>query len=147
MQTTATVVEVNGKYATVETARVSACDGCHKATDGGCSVCSLMGSSRKISARAANPVGAAVGDRVRIESNTSRMLWYAVLVFLLPIVFGIGGWLLTALFTDRVGWQMCGGALAFALTFLGIFIYSKAVQKKACDIEITEILEKNEANE
>ena len=75
MQTKATVISVDGLYATVEAERNSACDGCHKAEEGGCSVCTLMGSDRKIATRAINEIGAKVGDRVVIESHDGRMLW------------------------------------------------------------------------
>ena len=69
MKTFATVITVTDMYAVVETERVSACEGCHKATEeGGCSVCTLMGGSRKVSAKADNTLGAKVGDRVVIVS-------------------------------------------------------------------------------
>ena len=90
MRTEATVVEIRGSRAVVTTERLSACEGCHKATEGeGCSVCTLMGGNRTVSAEAENPLGAKVGDRVMIESRTGRMLWYAALVFLLPILLAI----------------------------------------------------------
>lgn len=146
MQTKARVTAVNGQFATVEAQRTAACDGCHKAEDGGCSVCSLMGSDRKMSVRALNTAGASVGDTVLIESNTSRMLWYAVLVFLFPILLCIAGWFVTAAITEILLWQVVGAATAFVLAFLIVFLYSRHLQNKKCDVEITEILGKNESN-
>lgn len=141
MQTKATVVAVDGKIATVETTRISACDGCHKKEEGGCSVCSLMGASKKtIRARAANEIGAVVGDRVLVESSSGRMLWYAALVFLLPVLVTIGAWLFAAAFTDLLGWQIAAAGVAFVLTFVGIAIYSKMLERKKCDVTIVEIL-------
>lgn len=144
MQTKATVKAVDGKYATVESERTSACDGCHKATDGGCSVCSLMGSNRKIAARALNTIGATVGDVVAIESNTPRMLWYAVLVFLFPIILCIVGWFVASNITNSLAWQALGGAIGFIVAFVIVFVYSKVLRNRRCDIEITEILVKAE---
>ena len=90
MKTKAIVTAVDGRFATVETTRTSACEGCHKASEGeGCSVCSLMGGEQKLSSKAYNPVGAKVGDTVMVESSSARMLWYAALVFLVPILFAI----------------------------------------------------------
>lgn len=140
MQTKARVTAIDGKYATVEVQRTSACEGCHKATDGGCSVCSMLGSDRKMAARARNTVGAAVGDIVMIESKTSRMLWYALLVFILPIVLCIAGWFIASAITESQGLRVLGAAIGFVATFIGVFVYSKIIQKKSCDIEITEIV-------
>ncbi|MBQ9785263.1 MAG: SoxR reducing system RseC family protein [Clostridia bacterium] len=142
MQTRAKVTAVDGKFATVEVERTSACEGCHKAEDGGCSVCSMLGSDRKMSARAHNAAGASVGDLVMIESKTSRMLWYALLVFVLPIVLCIAGWFIASMMTESQGLRLLGAGIGFLATFVGVFIYSKILQKKTCDIEITEIVTK-----
>lgn len=140
MQTKARVTAVEGKFATVEVQRTSACEGCHKVADGGCSVCSMLGSDRKMAARARNTAGAAVGDLVMIESKTSRMLWYALLVFILPIVLCIAGWFIASAITESQGLRVLGAAIGFVATFIGVFVYSKIIQKKSCDIEITEIV-------
>ena len=142
MRTEATVVAIRDGRATVETQRLSACEGCHKATEGeGCSVCTLMGGNRALRAEAENPIGAVVGNRVVIESRTSRMLWYATLVFLCPIVLAILAYVLASSLSMLPLWQTLFPLFAFVGTFLGIFVYSKSVQKKRCDIVIVEILE------
>jgi len=47
METKATVIATEGKYAIVETKRKSACDGCHKQKEGSsCAMCTLMGDKR-----------------------------------------------------------------------------------------------------
>lgn len=145
MKTIATVTAVNGAYATVETQRTSACEGCHKSEDGkGCSVCSLMGGDRSLSTKADNRIGAEVGDRVTIESATGRMLWYAGLVFLLPLVFALVGYGVSGLFTAITAWRLLGALIGFAGTFFGVFAYSKYIQKNRCDVKITEIVQKHE---
>ncbi len=141
MKTKATVIAVEQDRATVESERVSACEGCHKVTEeGGCSVCSLMGPNRKIRTEAYNFIGANVGDTVMIESATGRMLGYAVLVFLVPLVITALFACVAACFTASVAWQIACGGVGFVASFVGIFFYSRAVQKKRCDVEITEIL-------
>ena len=142
MQTKAVVIATDGMFATVETERKSACEGCHKAEEGGCSVCSLMGSDRKIATKAINTVGAQIGDTVMIESNTSRMLWYAVLVFILPILVALIGWGISSLFTAKLAVQTISAFAGFALSLLGVAIYSKKISTCRCDVEIIEILTK-----
>ena len=140
MQTKAVVVKTDGKFATVETERKSACEGCHKAEEGGCSVCSLMGGDRKIATKALTSVGAKVGDVVTIESKTARMLWYGLLVFILPIVIALLSWGISSQFTANVAVQTISAFAGFALSLTGVAIYSKKVLTCRCDVEIVEIL-------
>ena len=141
MRTKATVIAVDGSFATVETQRTSACEGCHKIAEGGdCSVCTLMGSNRSLQTRAKNSIGAAVGDQVYIESRTSRVLWYSLLVFLLPILVMLSAWGLASLFTQNEILRVLGGAVGFVGTYLGLMIYSRRVEKERCDVEITELI-------
>ena len=84
MKVKAKVVRLEGKAAIVESERLSACEGCHKHAEG-CSVCSLMGGNKIIYARAKNNVGAKPGDIVEIETETKTVLFYALLVFILPL--------------------------------------------------------------
>ncbi len=144
MRTEAYVIKVEGQRATVEVERTSACEGCHKSEDGkGCSVCSMLGGERRLAADAVNKVGAEVGDRVVIESPTGRMLWYAALVFLLPLVVALLAYGVAALLTESMAWQIGGALIGFLGTFLIIFAYSEIVRKKRLDIEITEIVKKH----
>ena len=141
MKAIATVVEVHGRTATVETERTSACEGCHKKETGeNCSVCSLMGSGRKLRSKAENRVGAKVGDRVSVETATSRVLFYAALVFVLPLLLTAAGWFLAAAFTTETIWRILGAVAGFVLTFVGLRVYSGVVGRRRADAEITEIL-------
>ena len=143
MQTKAVVVAMDGDFATVETERKSACDGCHKAEEGGCTVCSLMGGDRKIATQALNRVGANVGDIVTIESDTSRMLWYGLLVFILPIIVALLAWGVAAQFTQNIAWQTVSAFIGFGLSLLGVALYSKKVLTCRCDVEIIEVVTKS----
>ncbi|MBQ7322325.1 MAG: SoxR reducing system RseC family protein [Clostridia bacterium] len=143
METRARVVGVDPKSgtATVESRRTSACEGCHKNTDGsGCEVCALMGSDPVLRSRADNALGARVGDTVTVTTATSRVLGYAALVFLLPLLCGAAGYLLASALTPhaalRAGAALCGFVLAFA----ALRIYSARVISRRCDVTITAIL-------
>lgn len=142
MKTTATVVSVNGTFATVEVLRTSACEGCHKMTDGerGCAVCSLVGSEKPMTARAENRAGAQVGDRVVVESSASQVLRDAALVFLMPLIVCFLGWLIVSRLTDHPAWQAVGAAAGLICSFIGLRIYSGLVRAKHADAVITEIV-------
>lgn len=137
MQTTATVIELRDDRAIIEVERESACEGCHKSRDGkGCSICSLTGANKKFRATAINRIGAEVGERVLVSSDTSKVLGYSAIVFLLPLVVGFAFYFLSELVT-QIEWIRCAALLSgFLLAFLGVFGYSKAVAKKRCDLEI-----------
>lgn len=145
MKTKAKVISLDGDFALVETERMSACEGCHKAEEGkGCSVCSLMGASdRKLQAKANNRVGARVGDVVWIESATSRMMLYAVMVFLLPLVMAGVGLLIAFAVTESTLWHAAGTGIGFVLSFLFVFVYSRMVGKTRCDIDIVGVVEES----
>ena len=141
MLTKAKVLSIDNKVATVEVERKSACDGCHKNETGeGCSICSLTGGNRKFSAKALNNVGAEVGDTVEITSASSRVLFYSVLVFVLPVVIGIAFYFIAeALFHTEL-YNYLALVLGFVLSFAFVWIYSKKISDKRCDIEIVRVI-------
>ncbi|NLK39510.1 MAG: SoxR reducing system RseC family protein, partial [Clostridiales bacterium] len=96
MRRRAKVVE-GGEIATIEIMRSSACDGCHK-NGGGCVSCDIFGLNKTITAKAENRVGAAAGDRVIIETESGRVIGYAAVVFLLPIVVALALYFAAGLF-------------------------------------------------
>ncbi len=143
MQTTATVIEIHGDKAIIEVERQAACDGCHKNKDGGCSICTLTVASRKFEATALNKVGAKVGDRVKVDTASGRVLGYAALVFLLPIVVGFVFYFLATKITERELWHYGSLVLGFVISFFFIWLYAKRVGNTRCDLEIVEISEKS----
>ena len=112
----ATVVEIKDKSrAIVEVQRSSACEGCHKkAENGECSVCSLLGGDKAFRAEVLNPVGARIGDVVTVESSGGRMLFYAALIFIFPILLSLAAYFAAGCFLDSeklrsLGWRAeCG---------------------------------------
>lgn len=142
MRVKAKIIAIDGQYATVLCDRKSACEGCHKLSDGGeCSVCSLMGSGRSMQTKAYNAVGAAVGDTVELETASSRVLSLAAMVFLLPVAVVILGYFLSGLFTDSDAWRYAFCALLLVLTFIGIRLYSEKVQKKRTDVTVVAVID------
>ena len=148
MLTTAKVIKVEKDCTIVEVKRKSACDGCHKMTSGeGCGVCSLLGADSRFTARAENRVGAREGDRVEVRSASGRVLFYSALVFLVPVVVGILLYAISGWFLSSETHRYIMLAAGFVLCFLGIWLYSKKVISKRCDVEIVKICPPEEQQE
>ena len=100
--------------------RQSACSGdCHK-----CSGCGAVEQAMIFTAR--NPIGARPGDLVNVESATGPVLKAAAVLYMLPLVLFIAGYLI------GMQWQLGGlvGGLAFMLS-IGIAVaYDRLVMKK-----------------
>ena len=100
--------------------RQSACSGdCHK-----CSGCGAREQTMIFTAR--NPIGARPGDLVTVESETGPVLKAAAMLYMLPLVLFIGGYLV------GMQWGLGGliGALAFALSIGLVIAYDRLVMKK-----------------
>ena len=146
MRTQATVVACDGAYILAACDRQSACQGCHKLeNEGDCSICSLMSrGSAAMQTRAYNSIGASVGDVVILESKDSRMLSYAFLVFLLPILLFFGAyWALGRVFATDA-YRALGAIVVFVISFLGIRCYSERCIKQRVDVVAIEIVVKQQ---
>lgn len=112
--------------------RESACSGdCHKC--GGCG-----GTEQTLYLTAGNPVGAKKGDIVYFESRSDVVLKGAVLLYLLPLVLFLAGYL-AAMSLD--GWAFpiaCGG---FVLGFLPATVYNHRLKKHPPNYEIVGLAE------
>ena len=98
--------------------RESACSGdCHK--------CSGCGAAKEaIVLRADNPIGAAVGDFVKISSESGPVLRAAAVLYMMPLVLFFLGYALGA-----VAWGGGGlvGGLAFVLGIVLVVAYDRRV--------------------
>lgn len=79
--------------------RASACGG-------DCGHCGGCTNAQTVLVRAYNPIGAKPGDRVVVESASCQVLGAAAAVYLLPVLFLLGGYALAG---------GPGGAIGFAL--------------------------------
>ena len=125
--------------ATVLCIRESACSGdCHK-----CSGCGAAKES--ILLQADNPIGAQVGDLVKVESATGPVLKAAAVLYMLPLVLFFIGYALG----DAMG--LSGGlfgGLAIALSIWLIVVYDRRMQRKDKTIyTITGYAEKSHTHE
>ena len=100
--------------------RQSACSGdCHK-----CSGCGAVEQAMIFTAR--NPIGARPGDLVIVESATGPVLKAAAVLYLLPLVLFVAGYLI------GMQWNLGGlvGGLAFVLSIGLTVAYDRLVMKK-----------------
>lgn len=100
--------------------RESACSGdCHK-----CAGCGAVQQTMIVTAR--NPIGARPGDMVTIVSETGPVLKAAAVLYLLPLVLFVAGYLV------GMQWKLGGllGASGFAMGILLAVAYDRLVMKK-----------------
>ena len=100
--------------------RQSACSGdCHK-----CSGCGAV--EQKLLITAQNPIGARPGEKVRLRSDSGPVLLGAAILYLMPVVLFMTGYLL--LYTRKLG--MLGGLAGFLAGVLLAVVYDRKVAKK-----------------
>ena len=66
-------------------------------------------------ARASNPIGAQPGQKVVVESSTKKMLRIVVLVYLIPVVLFLAGYVITSMLTASVAAQYTVAGAGFVL--------------------------------
>ena len=107
--------------ATVIHVRESACSGdCHK--------CSGCGAAKEaILLEAKNPIGAKLGDLVIIESETGPVLKAAAILYIMPLLLFLAGYIAGGCLGYGAGWL---GAAGFLLGIAGVVWYDRRTAKK-----------------
>ncbi len=124
------VVAISGDRAVIEVQRASACGE-------NCAHC--MGGCMPTRHRAVvkNPLGAAVGDRVKIEAKDKAIIRSAFLVYIVPILISFLTYGLAQGFGAQEVGSMCAGLFGLVLSFC---ILNRLDKKMAPVPEITQIL-------
>lgn len=134
MKTTGTVKSTEGGSAQVSVIRTSACDGCHSKDF--CLSCS----KKEMTVSVTNDVGAMPGDTVELYSPTGRVLGYAALVFVLPIVLAISGYI-GAYYIFGESYAVLGALGAFIMTFAVIgILFNTGWAKAKTRMKISKII-------
>ncbi|MBR5448125.1 MAG: SoxR reducing system RseC family protein [Clostridia bacterium] len=145
MKKVAEIVSVKGNIVDVKVERSTMCDGCAAKEKNGkcsCSHASLLGESRAFVSEAVCNIPVKVGDTVIIETADSRVLWNALVVFILPIIIFIAAHALTLKLTSSEGLSLTLGAIAFVLSFTVIGVAEKSKRKKLPDITVIDVVSK-----
>lgn len=101
--------------------RQSACSGdCHK-----CSGCGAVQQQMLITA--SNPIGARVGELVKMETQSAPVLMAAVILYILPLIAFFAGCI-----AGQLLWQqpVLTGGIAFALGILLAAVYDRRVLRR-----------------
>ena len=147
MLKTAEVISTDGKKATVKSERRAMCDGCHKSSCGSsCAMGTIMGNDKSVTVTALNRAGAKVGDTVELETADSKVLFNALIVFILPIAVCVMLYAVGNRFFGGEELPIIFAAVGFVLTFAGIGIFERMRRGKDPDIVITRIIKKSDDN-
>ena len=106
IQEQATVVEVEGERAWVETVRQASCGGCGSQSSCGTSALAKLFGNRPFRVEVHNPLQAAVGDRVTIAVTEEGVMGGAARLYLFPLMalfLSLGG--ISLLFVAWAEWQ------------------------------------------
>ncbi len=130
------VTRVENNTATVLVKTHNACDACRAECGGHCDKAKL----EKVCAK--NDIGASVGDRVILYSDTKSVMLWAVLVFILPIVLCF----LTVIPTYNKTASPLLSTLVGMATFFGTFLVLRFVfrNKKDTDVFLIKMIIKGE---
>ncbi len=98
------------------------------ACSGDCHMCSGCGAAKEaVLFTADNPLGAGIGDLVRVESESAPVLKAAAVLYVIPLALFFLGYYLG----DRIGhWGAAGGGLGFVLGIGAVVAYDRAVMKR-----------------
>lgn len=115
---------LDSNHAEISVPRKSACG--HDCEE--CAGCGVTGAA--VHARAANPIGAAPGQKVVVESSTQKMLHIAALVYLIPVLLFFAGYFLALTVTASVAAQYTVAVLGFILGILVAVAYDRRLRAK-----------------
>ncbi len=111
-------------HAEISVPRKSACG--HDCEE--CAGCGVTGAA--VHARARNPIGAAPGQKVVVESSTGGMLRIVALVYLIPVLLFFAGYLGAVVLTASVAVQYTAAAAGFVLGILGAIGYDRRLRSR-----------------
>ena len=111
-------------HAEISVPRKSACG--HDCDE--CAGCGVSGAA--VHARAANPIGAAPGQKVVVESSTGGMLRIVALVYLIPVLLFFAGYLGAVVLTASVAVQYTAAVAGFILGILAAVVYDRRLRAR-----------------
>jgi len=121
----ATVEKIlDSTYAVVSVARKSACG--HDCEE--CAGCGVSGAA--VRAKAKNLVGAQPGQMVVVESDSKKMLHIIALVYFLPVVLFLLGYLSGVALAASVAVQYLLACIGFALGIMGAIGYDRKLKAR-----------------
>lgn len=115
-------------YVEVRIRRQSACASAHNC--GSCDACALMSNAPEITVVARDDRDHGVGETVVVESETSRVLGAAVVLYILPFLLFFLGYLLGRGIGGKEGMSLLLGGGGFCLGLLCAFLLDRRLKKR-----------------
>ncbi|MBO4220612.1 MAG: SoxR reducing system RseC family protein [Clostridia bacterium] len=144
----ATVISTDGEIAKIEVIRATACEGCHRSQDGsGCAACTILDLKRKITADARNDIGALPGDEVVVETPSKTVLSISFLVFIIPLIIGIGSYFVFSVFISNDAILALISAAVIILVFAAIHFTVEKSRKGSAMLRIVSMYDNSSESE
>ena len=80
--------------------------------------------------KAVNTIGAQPGQKVVVESSTKKMLNIVMLVYLIPVVLFMAGYLIMAFLSASVGMQYFVAAVGFVIGIIVAIFYDRRLRDR-----------------
>ena len=110
---------IDNDHAEISVPRKSACG--HDCEE--CAGCGVSGA-------AVNTIGAQPGQKVVVESSTKKMLNIVMLVYLIPVVLFMAGYLIMAFLSASVGMQYFVAAVGFVIGIIVAIFYDRRLRDR-----------------
>lgn len=115
---------IDEDHAVISVPRKSACG--HDCEE--CAGCGVTGAA--VRAKAVNTVGAKVGQKVVVQSDTKKMLRIVALVYLIPVILFLLGYLIPALMGTSVALQYALAGIGFFVGIVGAIVYDRYLRSR-----------------
>lgn len=132
MRQIGTVESLYNNTAQIRIKRASACGENCSSCKGGCVPTEIL-------VKAKNHIGAKKGDIVAIEMESKKVLGAAALVYIIPLIFLIAGYILGEYLTKNENWGILIGVAATFFVYLIIIAVDRKMKNKF-DINIVKII-------
>ena len=115
---------IDSNYAEISVPRKSACG--HDCEE--CAGCGVTGAA--VLARAANPIGARIGQKVVVQSDTNKMLSIVALVYFIPVALFLLGYVAMAFLTPNVAIQYGVAIAGFFIGIVAAILYDRKLKER-----------------
>ena len=115
---------IDDTHAEISVPRKSACG--HDCEE--CAGCGVSGAA--VYAKALNPIGARPGQKVVVRSDTGKMLHIVALVYLMPVVLFLVGYLVTLAVTSNTAIQYLMAGIGFVAGVLLAVLYDRRLRRQ-----------------
>ncbi len=127
LQTARVIRVLSDGRAEISVKRQSACGHDCAKCGGGCAELTVMPT---VTVTAENPVRAAVGDSVSVESTTRAVLGAAAVVYLIPLVLFFVGYFIAYALEAGGGVSAACGVIGFAAGAICAIVFDRRVKKR-----------------